>query len=256
MPTEIKIFNIIMNSFSYLEYQAIIENLRSSHTLMDFSEVDSQHSEYGVIRHDVEFSLDRALNLAVFEANTLNLHTSYLFQLRNNCYNLLSDRNINKLHKIKELGHSVGLHYHLHAMKDKHQIQDSILEEADIFKKVTGIKVDRFSYHRPPQDILKQYLSVDGLINCYGKPFFQYYETPHNNLNIKYFTDSRHEWKHGYPIDSQFKKIQLLTHPYSWTQSGAANFENYQELLHEKSKELTHSINAETSTFPSELLID
>lgn len=243
------------NKFSFLEYKLIVNNLLEKNILMDFSEVKKHHDKYCVIRHDVEFSVDRALDLAIYEDQELNIKTSYLFQLRNNCYNLISDININKLQKIESMGHKIGLHYHLHAKRDKQHIKDSISEEAYLFEALTGIKVDRFSYHRPPQEILKQYLEVDNLINCYDKKFFQYYDIPHDNLDIKYLTDSRHDWKHGHPLNCQYKKVQLLTHPYSWTEKGADNFENYQTLLKEKYIELSHSINSETSTFPQELLI-
>jgi hypothetical protein len=240
--------------FSYFEYQQIVEFLRSRLPIMDFSAINTESSKYCVIRHDVEFSVDRAVKLARFEAQSLGVESSYLFQLRNNCYNLISETNIQKLHEILSLGHHVGLHYHMDASSDVHEIEDSILKEAELFQALTGIKVDRFSFHRPPQSVLKQYLQVEGLINCYDKPFFHYYESPHNQLDVKYFTDSRHEWHHGYPLGGLNQKVQLLTHPYSWSERGADNVKNYQILLEEKSIELRQSINRETSTFPPELL--
>lgn len=239
--------------FSYAEYQLIIEQYQQQHEIMDFSDVTEHTARYCVIRHDVEFSVDRALNLAEFESKVLNISTSYLFQIRNNCYNLASDINVEKLKHIVDLGHTVGLHVHLGLMEKSDNPINYIQTEADLFEKLTGIKVDRFSFHRPDSSILKDYIDVPNLINCYGKKFFHHYETPHNNLDVKYFTDSRHTWKHGYPLDHRHSKIQILTHPYSWTESGFDNEQNYRVLLQEKDIETRQSIQRETSTFPKHL---
>ncbi len=72
-----------------------------------------------------------------------------------------------------------------------------------------------------------------------------------------FLSDSNHKWKFGYPLDfnfSEVKKLQLLTHPYSWTESGGDNYGNYLSLIRERNKELVYSMNTETSTFPKELL--
>lgn len=240
--------------FSYLEYKNIIEHYKKHHSIMDFNKVTTSTDRYCVIRHDVEFSIDRALALAKFEKENLNITTSYLFQIRNNCYNLASDINIEKIHQMSAMGHKIGLHVHLGLMSRSDNPTHFILEEANLFKLITGIEVDRFSFHRPNSSILKDYLSVPGLINCYDERFFHHYETPHNNLDVKYFTDSRHKWQHGHPLDMDQDKVQILTHPYSWSEYGYDNTENYQSLLFEKDKETRLSIQRETSTFPNQFL--
>lgn len=241
-------------SFSYEEYTAIINHLTGRLPLLDFTAIDNNTEQFCVIRHDIEFSVDRALNLARFESEELGIQSSYLFQLRNNCYNIISDMNIEKLHIIQSLGHTVGLHCHMNHLDSIDKVKKAIDDEATVFSKLTNIRVDRFSFHRPSQFLLRNNIKIDGLINCYDKAFFHYYDTPHNDLRVKYLTDSRHEWHHGHPLECQHQKVQLLTHPYSWSQKGANNLDNYRAILSEKSLELRQSINHETSTFPQELL--
>ena len=53
---------------------------------------------------------------------------------------------------------------------------------------------------------------------------------------------------------SKINKLQLLTHPYSWTESGGDNYGNYLSLIRERNKELVYSMDTETNTFPKELL--
>ena len=69
--------------------------------------------------------------------------------------------------------------------------------------------------------------------------------------------DSNHEWKYGHPLDYDFSKInklQLLTHPFSWTEKGGDNYGNFLSLIRERNHELVYSMNTETNTFPKELL--
>ena len=136
-------------SFSYDEYQTIMQRYQDQHVIMDFAQVTDATKRYCVIRHDVEFSIDRALDLARFEARALNLQTTYLFQIRNNCYNIASDVNLEKIHEIQSLGHKVGLHVHLGLMDKQDNPTQFIQEEAKLFKWMTGIDVDRYSFHRP-----------------------------------------------------------------------------------------------------------
>lgn len=242
------------HSFSYDEYTTIIKYLSESNTILDYADVTINTNNYCVIRHDVEFSVDRALNLAIFESTHLNLSTSYLFQVRNNCYNIASDVNLDKLKEIQSLGHKIGIHIHLGLKKDSESIEQYVKNEINLFEQVTQIKTDRFSFHRPTSDELKKPIKIANYINCYDPLFFHHYESPHNDLDVKYFTDSRHQWQHGYPTDQPHDKVQLLTHPYSWSKTGANNYNNYKEILKEKEKELRESINRETSTFPTDLL--
>ena len=111
---------------------------------------------------------------------------------------------------------------------------------------------------------------MDPIINCYDKKFFHFYEDNPlslvlrdldmkqiSKLNVLYLSDSNHKWKFGYPMNFDFSKIdklQLLTHPYSWTKDGGDNYTNFLSLIRERNKELLHSMNTETSTFPKELL--
>lgn len=243
-----------VKSFSYREYETIIAHLRSVNTIMDYSEVKETTDSFCVIRHDVEFSVERALALATFESESLGLHTSYLFQARNNCYNIFSDTNIKILHEIRNMGHHVGLHLHVGLKQPNESYVEYIEKEANFFAMGTGIDIDRFSYHRPPNDVLEQYLEVPGLIDCYSRLFFHYFKNRPEHIRVNYFTDSRHQWQHGHPLNSSGKKVQFLAHPYSWTKNGYENTGNYRSLLDEKYKEIRSSINQETSTFPPELL--
>ena len=209
-----------------------------------------------MLRHDIEFSIVRAYELAKVEKK-LGVSSTYTVQLRNNTYNALSEKNIDLIKRIKDLGHHIGLHQNPPLM-DLEKLKTYVSVDIQMLEYYYGFKVDRFAFHRPKKEYLKEYFQLDGKINCYDKKFFYYFDGDKpEKLNVLYLADSNHEWKYGYPLDYDFSKIdklQLLTHPYSWTETGRDNYGNYLSLIRERNNELVNSMNTETNTFPKELL--
>lgn len=243
-----------LHPFSYEEYVGIIHWIRANYDICKFNDITTESDNFCLIRHDVEFSVDRALQLAEVE-NALGVTSTYLFQLRNNVYNSLSVQNIYKIRKIKDLGHDIGLHVHCGMINEYSDIKDMIRTDIDILSKITGIDVQVFSFHRPTTNLLMSNIQIDGLINAYGNLYFHAYDSDvPKKLNVKYIADSNHSWKYGYPMHVSHSKLQINFHPFSWTNNGYENVLNFKELLAEKITELTNSISSEIKTFPLELL--
>ena len=95
--------------FSYNDYKNIINLIRKHIPIVDFSDVSKKTKKFCVLRHDIEFSIDRAYELAKVE-NELGVTSTYTVQVRNNTYNALSEKNIDLIKRIKDLGHHIGLH--------------------------------------------------------------------------------------------------------------------------------------------------
>tara|TARA_Y100000310_G_C20419501_1_gene685963 strand:- start:37 stop:783 length:747 start_codon:yes stop_codon:yes gene_type:complete len=247
--------------FSYDEYTNIINLIRLNLPIKDFADITEKTKKYCVIRHDIEFSLDRAFKLAQIESQ-LDIQSTYTVQLRNNTYNALSDKNIILIHEIKQLGHKIGLHICPNMFKNPNEVIEEILLEADTFKKYYGFKIDRFAFHRPNlrPELLSWYLQVPGLINCNGEKYFHFfngYDKP-KDLNVMYLSDSNHEWKFGHPIHIDFnkvKKLQMNTHPFSWTEKGFENYGNFLSLIKERNNEMLIDMQTENTAFPKELLL-
>ena len=246
--------------FSYTEYRNIITLVKNSLPIMDFSEVNEEVNTFCVLRHDIEFSIDRALTMARIEHDDLGVHSTYTVQLRNNTYNALSQKNIEAIQEIEDMGHYIGLHQNP-PMMDDDELVDYILKDIETLEHYYGFEVDRFAFHRCGSNpgILEKYVEVPNKINCYAKDFFHYFkgDTP-EDLRVHYLADSNHDWKYGHPFSIDYwdapQKMQLLTHPYSWTDEGYDNLDNYTELIRERNGELVHSMNTETKTFPKEIL--
>ena len=247
--------------FSYAEYRNIITLIKHNLPIMDFSEVNDEVDSFCVLRHDIEFSIDRALEMARIEHEDLGVHSTYTVQLRNNTYNALSQKNIDAIQEIESMGHYIGLHQNPPIMEDDELI-DYISKDIETLEHYYGFEVDRFAFHRCGSNpgILEKYVYVPGKINCYSEDFFHYFsgDKP-EELKVHYLADSNHDWKYGHPFNIDYwdlpQKMQLLTHPYSWTEDGHDNISNYTKLIRERNQELLESMNSETNTFPKELLI-
>ena len=248
-----------MNKFSYKEYVSIIENIINNYNVVDYTDVNENTKSFAIIRHDIEFSLYRALNLAKID-HTLGIKSSFFVQLRNNCYNALSKENLDILNEISKLGHHIGAHINTSNLTstDEKELHKFILQDIITLEKYTSIKIDRFSFHSPTKNQLKKPIKIPNIINAYDNLYFHYFDGKNpTKLNVLYLADSNHQWKWGNPTVNNFasnKKLHINFHPFSWTETGYSNLINFKTLVHEKDKELRSSFNNEINNFPQELL--
>ena len=130
--------------FSYTEYKNIVKFIQDYLPIVDFAEVDEETKKFCLLRHDIEYSIERALQLAIFEAKELGVVSTYAVQVRSNIYNAISDSNIRKMQKIKSLGHKIALHINPPIMSLEN-LKSYILNDIETLEKYYGFDVDRYS---------------------------------------------------------------------------------------------------------------
>ena len=246
-----------MNKFSFKEYKTILNFIKDNYQIIDYSDVTDNTNSFAIVRHDVEFSPHRALDIAKIDKE-LGIKSSYFFQIRNNCYNSLSGENVNIIKKISNLGHHIGAHINTSQFNSQNSLESFVVEDIETLSKYTNLNVDRFSFHRPKPYQLREYIKINGYINAYDDKYFHYYDKIQpKKLRVKYIADSNNNWKYGYPLNlnvDEVDKLQLLTHPFSWTRDGLDNYDNFKSVIGEKTKEMVNSFNSETKSFPTELM--
>lgn len=237
---------------SFPVYKTILQDIKKSGKYLDFADaVDAD--EYIVLRHDIEFSIDRAFELSKVEDDE-GIKSSWFVQLTNNAYNPFSKKNLDMLKDMIARGHKIGLHFHLNGLTDEVSVRDGIRDEIRFLAEMLDNPVDRFSIHRPIKEVYYYKIHINGIINTYSPTFFTYAENvgPETVLDVKYLCDSKHRWNYGYPDLEAFnsnKKIQLLIHPFSWTEEGYDNYDNFTALIHEKDIELINTLDSEFKRF-------
>jgi len=238
--------------FSYDDYREIIRIIKSTGRASSYKKAINQ-DEFVIMRHDVEYSVERAYELSKVE-ESMDFTSNYFFQWTNNSYNILSKRNMDMIKDMHERGQHIGLHYALNGLTDMEQVKYQIRKELDILSDMFGFQIDTFSIHRPSKDALAANIKLAGKLNAYQNEFFTFAENIDENtpVDVKYMSDANHIWRYGYPDEANItgnKKVQILVHPFGWSKSGNDNFNNYKTLVTEKIGEMIESIDAECKDF-------
>ena len=123
-----------------------------------------------------------------------------------------------------------------------------------VFSELLGIKVDRFSVHRPIPEVYYHKIVVPGVINTYGPDFFTYCEEVNDSteLEVRYITDSKHRWNYGFPDEEtlkKYKKIHFLIHPDSWGEEAGDLYHMFDTILREKNSEMIKTMDGEFQRF-------
>lgn len=205
--------------FTYLAYQNLINYMRSKdYAVADYHNYLSVKKPV-ILRHDVDFSIEKALKFAAFE-NQLQVKSTYFILLCTDFYNIASKTSLEMISEIIELGHSVGLHFdeQKYYGQEYKTVPELIKTEVAIMSEIIGYDIKAVSMHRPSRKTLESNYEVDGIINSYHKNFFE---------NFKYISDSRRLWREDieeYIKEETFDKLHILTHPF-WYDENEKNIE-------------------------------
>lgn len=220
-----------MNEFTYEEYRNIIRTVKECCCVTDYKGALNADS-FCVIRHDVEWSLPKALKIAQLDAEE-GVQSSFFIQFESDCYNPFSENSKEIVKQILHLGHKVGLHYR---QKKGVNAGSEIYYQTAVMQQQYNTTIDAFSIHRPNANTQYEKIKVYRLLNAYGEKFFERTSEPDKAV-VKYISDSKQRWKYGYPDKAflrEHKKIQLLMHPFSWSEKAVTMTENFQSILNEK----------------------
>jgi hypothetical protein len=158
-----------------------------------------------LLRHDVDLSLEAALELARLERDA-GATATYFLMTESVFYNLDSSAGRAALAELRRLGHAVGLHaVHPRAAPD------------DRFDSVVA-------WHNPDPGYVND--PVEGFVNVMQPPWF---------TKGRYRSDSNQHWREGCPHDElrggSFEWLQLLVHPEIWVYEGETMRETMESML-------------------------
>lgn len=164
-----------------------------------------------IIRHDVDRDPEKALAFSEMEREA-GISATYSVLITSNFYNVFSKRNKEIVRKIRDNGHSVGLHFDetQYDRTDQDWWKEAIDYELSLLEQCVGWKIDNVSMHRVSKAALEEDWKIQGgkVINCYGKEFM---------VNHKYVSDSRRNWKEDVEElvrKEQYNRLHMLIHPF------------------------------------------
>jgi hypothetical protein len=181
-------------SFNLEHYAEILEAGKAgSYRFAFFGDGPERGDIY--LRHDVDLSLDAALRMAELEADR-GVRTTYLLMTESVFYNLASTEGEDAIARLRELGHSVGLH--------------AVYPNVALDERFDPV----VSWHNPQAEYMGG--TIPGATNVYAEPFF---------APPTYRSDSNQHWRSGCPHEELrgggFPWLQILVHPEIWVYEGA-----------------------------------
>lgn len=210
--TEHRVSEYHETDFTEDEYRLLIKTAKAKYSFGDFSSIKDKKS-FILWRHDVDYSVHRALRLAQIE-NEEGVKSTYFLLLNCEFYNLF-EISIKKIVKeIISLGHEIGLHFDLTAYKinEIDELDRFLSFEKSVLENLFEVNVQAFSFHNPTLSTLKvDDFKLAGMVNAYAPLFKE---------EFGYCSDSNGYWRHSRLMDvlknGQYDKLQVLTHPAWW----------------------------------------
>lgn len=162
-----------------------------------------------LLRHDVDFDTNYALNIAKVE-NKLNIRSTFFFLMRSKSYNIFDPEEIERICNISSMGHEISIHFDPSIYNEKN-ILAGLKQEKQLFESLFNKKIKVVSFHRPNDKFINLNEKILGLNHTYQDLF---------KKEITYFADSRNIFRYGNPIkSSEFKNklsLQISLHPIWW----------------------------------------
>jgi len=219
-----------MYSFAPRSYRRLLITFRNAGYVFErFVNFRGSLQNSLLLRHDIDFSINIALDLAKIDAEE-KIQSTFFVQLRTPLYNALSKQNICILNQINQLGHDIAMHIELDLYDDQRK---GLSEELEILQKYVPFSINNIiSVHRPRNLESLQKMIFPAVKHTYEKLFF---------LDMAFFSDSRGEWRFGHPISSDAfmtrRSMQLSLHPLWWIARGHSPVQKLSYLTLSKSKE-------------------
>jgi len=243
-----------MKDIHQLNYKELIKGLLKNgyefSSFKDYSENLANNKQFVLMRHDIDMSVEMALEIAKIEYE-LGVTSTYFFMIRNDFYNIFSKSGARLVNEILSLGHHLGIHFDCDAYGDnltEVEINTECLKEVEILRKWFKKNVDAVSFHRPSELILEGSEALTApFIHTYMKSLMK---------DIHYVSDSRGEWQYGHPFQQDAfkhnKPIQILTHPIWWGIPSSTPYNKLLNFLNEKKVDISNNLRRNSDVFKVE----
>ena len=207
---------MIKNDFLLSSYSQILElGLRQGYSFLGFDQIGQEQTPYTcLLRHDVDSELWSCLPMANIETR-LGIPATYFVMMRSTVYNLFCLESLQTVEKLIKGGHNIGLHF-MGELCENDSIEilsEKVLREVSLLEREFDITVPAVSFHQPTEKILKNDITIKGLINTYNQTQMKgYFYISDTNMIWKYESPAEIFRNHTYP------HLQLLIHPIWWTE--------------------------------------
>jgi len=201
-----------MRDFTVEHYTELLHLAKRSYLFVRFPELQFE-TRFVLWRHDCDYSLNRAYQLALIEQK-LGIISTYFINPHCEFYNPFEKNQKELVNGIVNAGHDIGLHFDaaFYDISSENELEAYVANEALLFEQMLGVRPAVFSFHNPTAFLLTCEKDIyGGLMNSYSKRFKE---------QIPYCSDSNGYWRFQSLRDVLEKAtdpcLQVLTHPGWW----------------------------------------
>jgi hypothetical protein len=201
------------DDFTLSNYRKLLILASDKYTFHFFNEDYVKRSI--ILRHDLEFSVPIALEMAQIEAD-LGIKATYFVQLHSEFYNAIEKATIKSILEIEKLGHQIGLHFdsHFWNIEDEEQLEGKITFDKEVLEGYIDSKLKAFSFHNNTEFSLScRKEKYAGLLNVYSNYFRKHYAYNADSLGYWRFERLEDRFREG-----KEAAIQVLIHDGMWQQ--------------------------------------
>ena len=170
----------VIDNFTWDSYRNLLELVRESGYTFASYDNHEQYESPCIVRHDIDASLERAVDMARFEARCVpDLQATYFVLVSGNWYNIHSKKSRRCLQMIQEYGHAIGLHF------DDTQYENddnpdafcaNVTRELTLLQEAANATVTSISMHRPRPEFLDSDFQFPNLHNTYSDVFYNQFK--------------------------------------------------------------------------------
>jgi len=234
------------NKFTYNYYRDLLTTLKTNnYNFIFFEEINKyQNSKYILLRHDVDFDIDKSIKIANIE-NEFGVKSTYFFLLNSDFYNIHHINNTKKILSILSMGNRISIHFDIgnYPNSDNKILLKHISKEISFFKDLFDVDINIISFHRPDKNVLTEKINLN---------IDHTYMSKYSKL-IKYLSDSMKQMPEGDFIEiislKAYNQIQLLIHPIWWNDNVTSAQCDYKNFINNKINNIRYEISRNSSIF-------
>ena len=123
----------VNDDFTTIQYRSLLKLARSNYLFTSADEMNNPLAGRILWRHDVDYSLNRAVKLAVIEQEE-QVRAHYFINIRSDFFSVTEASQVALVRMIVDLGHFVGLHFDAsyHGVDCEFALNE-VIQDADVY---------------------------------------------------------------------------------------------------------------------------
>jgi hypothetical protein len=208
-----------MSDFTHATYRKLLQHIRDcGHHICPLRSVPGA-GKYVILRHDIDYSVVKAVELAEIESE-FGIRATYFLMLSSTYYNLLGAEHLRAARRLVALGHEIGFHYDTDVLESgsEERQAEQIVRQARFLSDLLEAPVTSVAQHNP--SVTATRVRVPGYLDAYADRFCK---------DIAYLSDSRRLWGVADPFQffAEHDRAQLLIHPLWWSRENTTRWEAF-----------------------------